>query len=196
MFKENMTILTETGSAESKLLILCILGSQDNLPSDVLNNKGRNVYFFLPFILGLIGLMYHANKDLKSFYVLLALFLFTGIALKIYLNERPFEPRERDYALVGSFYVFAIWIGFGVYSLYESIQKYIAPKIAGPIIIAASLLAAPVLMASQNWDDHDRSEKYTAVAMAKAYLNSCDQKCYFIYHWRQRYFPIMVCPGN
>ena len=151
------------------------LGSQDNLPSDVLNNKGRNVYFFLPFILGLIGLMYHANKDLKSFYVLLALFLFTGIALKIYLNERPFEPRERDYALVGSFYVFAIWIGFGVYSLYETIQKYLAPKIAGPIIIAGTLLAAPVLMASQNWDDHDRSNKYTAVAMAKAYLTSCDK---------------------
>jgi hypothetical protein len=150
------------------------LGSQDNLPSDVLNNKGRNVYFFLPFILGLIGLMYHANKDLKSFYVLLALFLFTGLALKIYLNERPFEPRERDYALVGSFYVFAIWIGFGVYALYETLQKYIAPKIAGPIVIAGSLLAAPILMASQNWDDHDRSNKYTAVAMAKAYLNSCD----------------------
>jgi hypothetical protein len=151
------------------------LGSQDNLPSDVLNNKGRNVYYFLPFILGVIGIMYHANKDLKSFYVLLALFLFTGIALKIYLNERPFEPRERDYALVGSFYVFAIWIGFGVYSIYESIQNYLAPKIAGPIIIGASLLAAPVLMASQNWDDHDRSGKYTAVAMAKAYLNSCDK---------------------
>ena len=150
------------------------LGSQDNLPSDVVNNKGRNVYFFLPFILGLIGLMYHASKDLKSFYVLLALFLFTGIALKIYLNERPFEPRERDYALVGSFYVFAIWIGFGVYALYESIQKYIAPKIAGPIMIGTCLLAAPVLMASQNWDDHDRSGKSTAVAMAKAYLTSCD----------------------
>ena len=151
------------------------LGSQDKLPSDVVNNKGRNVYYFLPFILGLIGLMYHANKDLKSFYVLLALFLFTGIALKIYLNERPFEPRERDYALVGSFYVFAIWIGFGVYSLYETIKNYLAPKIAGPVIIAGSLLAAPVLMASQNWDDHDRSGKYTAVAMAKAYLNSCDK---------------------
>ncbi|MCF6140109.1 DUF2723 domain-containing protein [Flavobacterium sp. K77] len=150
------------------------LGSQENLPSDVLNNKGRNVYFFLPFILGLIGLMYHASKDRKSFYVLLSLFLFTGIALKIYLNERPFEPRERDYALVGSFYVFAIWIGFGVYALYESAQKYLAPKIAGPAIIAATLLAAPVLMASQNWDDHDRSGKYTAVAMAKAYLESCD----------------------
>ncbi|HQX04703.1 MAG TPA: DUF2723 domain-containing protein, partial [Flavobacterium sp.] len=89
------------------------LGSQKNLPQDVLNNKGRNVYFFLPFILGIIGILFHAKRDLKSFYVLLALFLFTGIALKIYLNERPFEPRERDYALVGSFYVFAIWIGLG-----------------------------------------------------------------------------------
>ncbi|KDN56807.1 DUF2723 domain-containing protein [Flavobacterium seoulense] len=150
------------------------LGSQENLPTDALNNKGRNVYFFIPFILGIIGLMYHASKNLKSFYVLTVLFLFTGIALKIYLNERPFEPRERDYALVGSFYVFAIWIGLGVYSLYETAKKYLNPKIAGPAIVAVSLLGAPVLMASQNWDDHDRSGKYTALAMAKAYLSSCD----------------------
>ena len=150
------------------------LGTQQNLPSDVLNNKGRNVYFFLPLILGLIGIMYHASRDRKSFYVLLVLFLFMGLALKIYLNERPFEPRERDYALVGSFYVFAIWIGFGVYSLYESFQKFLTPKIAGPLIIGASLLAVPVLMAFQNWDDHDRSDKYTATALAKSYLESCD----------------------
>lgn len=150
------------------------LGSQENLPTDVMKNKGRNVYFFLPLLLGLIGLIYHANKDLKSFYVLLALFLFTGIALKIYLNERPFEPRERDYALVGSFYVFALWIGFGVYAIYDTVKNYLSPKIAGPIIIGLSILVAPVLMASQNWDDHDRSNKYTAIAMAKAYLNSCE----------------------
>ncbi|MBL0014428.1 MAG: DUF2723 domain-containing protein [Flavobacterium sp.] len=150
------------------------LGSQENLPTDVMKNKGRNVYFFLPLLLGLIGLIYHANKDLKSFYVLLALFLFTGIALKIYLNERPFEPRERDYALVGSFYVFALWIGFGVYAIYDTVKNYLSPKIAGPIIIGLSILVAPVLMASQNWNDHDRSNKYTAIAMAKAYLNSCE----------------------
>ena len=150
------------------------VGPQDNLPDDVLNNKGRNLYYFLPFILGIIGLVYHANKDLKSFYVLLMLFLFTGLALKIYLNERPFEPRERDYALVGSFYVFAIWIGIGVYAIYDYIKKWISPKIAGPVVIAVTLLAAPVLMASQNWDDHDRSDKYTAIAMAKAYLESCE----------------------
>ena len=150
-------------------------GISENLPQDVSNNKGRNFYYFLPFILGIIGLLYHAKRDLKSFYVLLALFLFTGLALKIYLNERPFEPRERDYALVGSFYVFAIWIGFGVYAIYEKIGEYLKSNIVGPAVIAATLLAAPVLMASQNWDDHDRSGKYTAIAMARNYLESCDK---------------------
>jgi hypothetical protein len=151
------------------------LGTQDNLPSDQKNNKGRNVYFLLPFILGLIGLYYHATKDKKSFYVLLSLFLFTGLALKIYLNERPFEPRERDYALVGSFYVFAMWIAIGVYALYDGIKTKLQPKLAAPVVIGVTLLAAPVLMASQNWDDHNRSGRYTALAMAKAYLSSCDK---------------------
>lgn len=150
------------------------LGSQENLPADILNNKGRNLYYAIPFLLGLLGMIFHANKDLKNFYVLLILFLFTGLVLKIYLNERPFEPRERDYALVGSFYIFAIWIGFGVYALYETLKNWIQPKIAGPVIIGLSLLVAPVLMAAQNWDDHDRSGKYTALAMAKAYLSSCE----------------------
>lgn len=151
------------------------LGSQVDLPSDTLNNKGRNVYYFIPFLLGIIGLLYHAKKDQKSFYVLLVLFLFTGLALKVYLNERPFEPRERDYALVGSFYVFAIWIGLGVFAIYDYLKNYLQPKIAGPIVIAATLIGAPILMASQNWDDHDRSGKYTAIALAKNYLNSCDE---------------------
>ena len=150
------------------------LGPQDNLPTDVKNNKGRNLYYGIPFILGLLGLIYHANKDLKSFYVLLILFLFTGLALKVYLNERPFEPRERDYALVGSFYVFAIWIGLGVYAIFDYIKQWVQPKLAVPIVIAVTLLGAPVVMAAQNWDDHDRSDKYTAVAMAKAYLSSCE----------------------
>jgi hypothetical protein len=150
-------------------------GIDSNLTDDIKNNKGRNFYYFLPFLLGIIGLLYHANKDLKSFYVLLALFLFTGLALKIYLNERPFEPRERDYALVGSFYVFAIWIGFGVYAIYEKTSQYLKSKLIGPVIVGICLLAAPILMASQNWDDHDRSGKYTAIAMAKNYLESCDQ---------------------
>ncbi len=150
-------------------------GTQENLPDDVKANKGRNVYYFLPFIIGIIGLLYHAQRDLKSFYVLLALFLFTGFALKIYLNERPFEPRERDYALVGSFYVFAIWVGFGVFAIYEIITDYVKSKLVGPLVIGACLLASPILMASQNWDDHSRANKYTSIAMAKNYLESCDQ---------------------
>ena len=151
------------------------LGSQSDLPSDTLNNKGRNVYYFIPFLLGIIGLLYHAKKDQKSFYVLLVLFLFTGLALKVYLNERPFEPRERDYALVGSFYVFAIWIGIGVFAIYDYLKNYLQPKIAGPLVLVITLIGAPALMATQNWDDHDRSGKYTAIALAKNYLNSCDE---------------------
>jgi len=151
------------------------LGSQDNLPTDVKNNKARNTYYFLPLILGLIGLVFQYKRDKKTFWVLMVFFLFMGIALKIYLNERPFEPRERDYALVGSFYVFAIWIGFGVYALFDLIKDHLNPKFAAPIAIAVSLLAVPTVMASQNWDDHDRSEKYTALAMAKMYLDSVDE---------------------
>jgi len=151
------------------------LGSQDNLPTDVKNNKARNTYYFLPLILGLIGLVFHYKRDKKTFWVLMVFFLFMGIALKIYLNERPFEPRERDYALVGSFYVFAIWIGFGVYALFDFLKDHLNPKFAAPIAIAVSLLAVPTVMASQNWDDHDRSDKYTALAMAKMYLDSVDE---------------------
>lgn len=151
------------------------IGSQENLPSDVKNNKARNTYYFLPLILGLLGLIFQFKRDKNNFWVLLVFFLFTGIALKIYLNERPFEPRERDYALVGSFYVFAIWIGFGAYALFDIIKDYLKPKLAAPIAIAACLLGVPTLMASQNWDDHDRSNKYTATSMAKMYLDSVDK---------------------
>lgn len=151
-----------------------LVGSQKDLTSDMKNNKGRNVYFGLPFILALLGIFYHAKKDVKSFYVLLALFLFTGLALKIYLNERPFEPRERDYALVGSFYVFAMWIALGVYAIYDWILQYMKPKVAMPLVLIVCFLASPVLLAKENWDDHNRSNKYTALAMAKAYLDSCE----------------------
>ena len=150
------------------------LDNQSKLTTDMKNNKGRNTYFFLPFILAVIGMVYHAQKEWKSFYVLLLLFLFTGLVLKIYLNERPFEPRERDYALVGSFYIFAMWIGVGIYAIYQYILKYVSPKVALPAVLATTLLVSPVLLASENWDDHDRSNKYTAVAMAKAYLDSCE----------------------
>jgi hypothetical protein len=151
------------------------LGTQDNLPSDAKNNKARNTYYFLPLILGILGLVFHFKNDRKNFWVLLVFFLFTGLALKVYLNERPFEPRERDYALVGSFYVFAIWIGFGVYALYELAKDYIKPKIAIPVVLTVTALAVPVVLVSQNWDDHDRSNRYTAQSMAKMYLDSCGE---------------------
>lgn len=151
------------------------LGSQDNLPTDALNNKARNTYFFLPLILGVIGLIFHFNRDIKGAWILTVFFIFTGIALKVYLNERPFEPRERDYALVGSFYVFSMWIGFGVYAIYDYLKTKIKPTVAAPVAIVVSLLAVPTLMAAQNWDDHDRSNRYTALAMAKMYLDSVDE---------------------
>ena len=147
--------------------------SQENLPTDVQNNKARNTYYFLPLILGLIGLFFLYNKDKKLFWVMLVFFLFTGVAIQVYTNVRPFEPRERDYSVVGSFYVFSLWIGFGVYAIYESLKKYIPKKLAAPAITVACLVLVPGILASNNWDDHDRSGKYTAESMAKKYLDSC-----------------------
>ncbi len=151
------------------------LGSQQNLTSDALNNRARNTYYFLPLILGLLGFVFQLQRDKKNFWILLVFFVFTGLALKLYLNERPFEPRERDYALVGSFYAFSIWIGFGVYALFDLLKSKLQPKIVAPAITAVCMLAVPVVLAAQNWDDHDRSNRYTAQAMAKMYLQSCQK---------------------
>jgi hypothetical protein len=152
-----------------------IVGPQNNLYDDAKNNKGRNTYFFLPFILALIGVFFHSKKDWKSFYAIGLLFLFTGLILKIYLNERPYEPRERDYAVVGSFYVFAIWIGFGVYAIYDFFLKWLNPKVALPLVLTTTFLASPLLLATQNWDDHDRKHRDSALVNAKTYLDSCDK---------------------
>ncbi len=149
------------------------LNPQSDLPSDVKNNKGRNTYFFLPFILGLIGLFFHLKKDKNDFYVLLLFFAFTGLAIIFYTNPKPFEPRERDYAIVGSFYIFAIWIGFGVLALFEKLKEYANKQTIAIAVTVVSLLAVPALMASENWDDHDRSNRYTSHLNAKAYLDSC-----------------------
>lgn len=153
-----------------------ILGmSQDNLPSDVKNNKGRNTYYFLPLILGLIGFFFLLGKNKKWFWVLLVIFLFTGVAIQVYTNVRPFEPRERDYSVVGSFYIFAIFIGLGVYALYEALKPKIKSKLLAPAITLACLVLVPGVLIANNWDDHDRSNKKTALAMAKMYLDSCDE---------------------
>ena len=150
------------------------LGDQSNLPSDLKNNKARNTYYFLPLLLGVFGLAFHYRKDKKGFWVLMVFFLFTGLALKVYLNERPYEPRERDYAIVGSFYVFAMWIGYGAYALVDWLQEKSLKKLSAPIGLGLALLAGPMLLATQNWDDHNRSGRYTANAMGKMYLDSCD----------------------
>ncbi len=147
--------------------------SQDNLPSDVKNNKARNTYYFLPFILGLIGLFFLFNKDKKLFWVMLVFFLFTGLAIQVYTNVRPFEPRERDYSVVGSFYVFALWIGFGVYAIIDALKQKFTSKLLAPAVTLACLILVPGILVANNWDDHDRSDKYTARAMAKKYLDSC-----------------------
>ncbi|MFH6602415.1 protein O-mannosyl-transferase family [Maribacter algicola] len=151
------------------------LGSQDNLPTDIKENKARNTYFFLPLILGLIGLIFQVSKNPKQFWVLAIFFLFTGIAIQFYTNPSIFQPRERDYSLVGSFYVFSLWIGLGVYGLFDEFKKWLTPKILAPLVTVVCLLAVPSVMAYQNWDDHDRSNRYTANASAKAYLDSCQE---------------------
>ncbi|MDG2194857.1 MAG: DUF2723 domain-containing protein [Polaribacter sp.] len=150
------------------------LGSQQELPTDVKENKGRNTYYFLPLLLGLIGLLYHIKFDKKNTYALLLFFAFTGFAIIFYTNPKPFEPRERDYAVVGSFYVFAIWIGIGVFALYEYFKKYGNKKVIALAVTVISIVSVPTLMAFQNWDDHDRSNRYTTHLNAQAYLESCD----------------------
>ena len=151
------------------------LGPQELLPSELANNKGKNKYYMLPLLMGILGFAFLYGKDPKRFWVMLLLFLFTGLALKVYLNERVFEPRERDYTLVGSFYTFSIFIGLGVLALSERIRSFLRPRIAVPIVGALSLLCVPVLLASENWDDHDRSGRYTAQSTAKAYLDSVEE---------------------
>ena len=147
--------------------------SQDNLPTEVLENKARNTYYFLPLLLGLIGFFFLMYSDAKRFWVLLVFFLMTGLAIQFYTNIRPFEPRERDYSVVGSFYVFAIWIGFGVYAIYDLLKSSVKTKLLAPAVTLVCLIIVPGVLAANNWDDHDRSGKYTANAMARKYLESC-----------------------
>jgi hypothetical protein len=150
------------------------LGPQETLPDRDLNSKSRNVYFLLPLLLGLAGAMFQYKRSPKDFRVVLMLFVFTGIAIVIYLNQYPNQPRDRDYSYAGSFYAFAIWAGLGVMALTQSFQTFagVVRKFASATI-SLLLLAVPLLMAVQNWDDHDRSNRYIARDFAHNYLNSC-----------------------
>ncbi|MDE5423505.1 DUF2723 domain-containing protein [Ancylomarina sp. DW003] len=152
------------------------LGDQSLRSDNMKSNKANNTYFFLPLILGLIGMIYqykHSKKGKNDFYVILLLFLFTGLAIVLYLNQPPLQPRERDYAYAGSFYAFAIWIGLGVMAAINWLEKYLNPKMSLILASSACFLTVPVLLIQQNWDDHDRSDRYFAHDLAYNYLNSC-----------------------
>lgn len=148
------------------------LGKQSKLPEEMAANKGRNKYYLLPLLLGIIGMYFHYKKGKGDFIVTTVLFLFTGILIIVFLNQPPFEPRERDYTNVGSTQTFCIWVGLGVIGLANFIRKYVDLKIAAILSIVVALFAAPILMASENWDDHDRSERYLGIDFANNYLES------------------------
>ncbi len=152
------------------------LGNQEKLPDELKNNKGHNVFYCLPLLLGLIGLFWQAykgQKGIRQFWVVCFLFLMTGLAIVFYLNQTPMQPRERDYAYAGSFYAFAIWCGMGVAAIIDYLKKYI--KVDAKILATAVgviCLLVPIQMASQTWDDHDRSGRYTCRDFGQNYLMS------------------------
>ena len=157
------------------------LGDQSKLPDELKNNKGDNVFYCLPLLLGLIGLFWQSlrkgQKGIRQFWVVFFLFFMTGLAIVIYLNQTPMQPRERDYAYAGSFYAFAIWCGMGVAAIIEEITRRLkshATVIAS--IIGIACLLVPIQMASQTWDDHDRSGRYTCRDFGRNYLMSLEEK--------------------
>lgn len=169
-----------------------LVGDQTNLPSTMDNNKGHNKYYMLPLLLGLIGIfiqLYSNKKGVQGFWITFLLFFMTGIAIVIYLNQTPLQPRERDYAYAGSFYAFAIWIGFGVAGVVKLLRK-IMPELPSSIIASLLCLCVPILMACQNWDDHDRSNRYTCRDVAYNYLMSCDKNAVIFTNGDNDTFPL------
>jgi len=151
------------------------IGPHKNIPALMKNHPSRNTYFFLPLLLGLVGLFFQLDRSARDFWVVMSLFILTGVAIVIYLNQTPYQPRERDYAFAGSFYAFSIWIGVGVAGLFHIIKSKLNANLSAILATLVSLVAVPVLMASENWDDHDRSGRYTARDIARNYLNSCSK---------------------
>ncbi|RZK59095.1 MAG: DUF2723 domain-containing protein [Pedobacter sp.] len=149
------------------------LGDQTNLPPTISESTSYNRFFFLPLILGILGALWHFSRNQKDAGIIGLLFFCTGVAIVLYLNQKPMEPRERDYAYVGSFYAFAIWIGLGVLAIKEWVFKKLQPQTAAIGATVIALLAGPVLMGSQGWDDHNRSTKMLAHDIAVSYMESC-----------------------
>ena len=151
------------------------LGPQDSLPGSIKDNRAYNRYYLLPLIFGLIGMVFHFRRRLEDGWVVALLFIMTGLAIVVYLNQYPIQPRERDYAYAGSFYAFTIWIGIGLVGIVEFLKKKVNHVVVPALLVLVSLVFVPGLMAMENWDDHDRSDRYTARAFARNYLNSCDE---------------------
>ena len=166
------------------------LGPQDNLPEQMKNNKGRNKYFLLPLLLGIAGIYFQYKKQNKDFWVVTLLFVLTGFAILVYLNQYPLQPRERDYAYAGSFYAFTIWIGLGVLWLIQLISKNYKSVAAASGVIAVTTVLVPGIMAAENWDDHDRSNRYTARDFAYNYLNSCENNAVLFTNGDNDTFPL------
>ena len=168
------------------------LGDQSNAPEVLKNNKGKNHYYFLPLLLGLLGLCFQFGKDKRGCWLTFLMFFMTGIAIVLYLNQPPYQVRERDYAYAGSFYFFSVWIGLAVAAIYEWADEALKGK--GRTLVAAGATAAclfvPVLMGAQNWDDHDRSNRRTAVELAGNYLNSVGPNGFLITHGDNDTFPL------
>jgi len=148
------------------------LGPQDKLPESMKWNKGYNRFYFLPLILGLVGMFFHFKQDKHDASIVMLLFIMTGLAIVIYLNQTPYQPRERDYAYAGATYAFAMWIGMSVAAVAQWLLKKTKAKAAAAVSLAVCLLAGPLLMAREGWDDHDRSHRYTPRDFASNYLNS------------------------
>jgi len=167
------------------------LGPQDNLPDEIANNKGRNTYYFLPFLLGLIGLIYQLNRDPRNFSIVMWLFVMMGIALVVYFNTSPNEPRERDYVYAGSFYAFCIWIGLGVLAVCDLIVWATRRKgLMAPIAATVVCMVVPGILAAQNWDDHDRSHRTMARDIGWNYLQSVLPNAIIINYGDNDTFPL------
>ena len=159
-----------------------MLGDQSKLPQELKENKGHNVFYCLPLLLGLIGLFWQAwrgQRGIRQFWVVFFLFFMTGLAIVLYLNQTPQQPRERDYAYAGSFYAYAIWCGLGVLALYDMLKKKLKTNdVALASVLGVACLLVPVQMASQTWDDHDRSGRYTCRDFGQNYLMTLQDKGY------------------
>jgi len=173
-----------------KFLDQARLGNLDAFPSTWDKNVAHNKFYLLPLLLGIFGLIYHVRRNPHDAWVVALLFLMTGLAIIVYLNQPPFQPRERDYAYTGSFYTFSIWIGLGVLSVYHSLKKIAPSTVAGILATALPLVLVPGIMAKEGWDDHDRSGKTAALDFASAYLNSCAPNAVLITNGDNDTFPL------